>query len=191
MTLLVEYHYMRMPPPTFPLQGQGPPCLDLANTLISVRAGRDLLATDEQLTAWVSSLNMDVDPRALGAAGGERLRALRTVIRDVRPLDRRLVAELNAVAAAAPMTSQLGVTKASPRLRTAHAPATPPLDALLGDLARSAIELLAGDERTLLRACPGEGCRLLFVATDPRRVWCSSETCGNRARVARHRAERR
>jgi predicted RNA-binding Zn ribbon-like protein len=156
------------------------------------------LATDEQLTAWVSSLNMDVDPRALGAAGGERLRALRTVIRDLalaaidgRPLDRRLVAELNAVAAAAPMTSQLGVTKASPRLRTAHAPATPPLDALLGDLARSAIELLAGDERALLRACPGEGCRLLFVATDPRRVWCSSETCGNRARVARHRAERR
>jgi predicted RNA-binding Zn ribbon-like protein len=27
---------------------------------------------------------------------------------------------------------------------------------------------------------------MIFVATDARRKWCSSTTCGNRARVARH-----
>lgn len=178
-----------------PLQGHGPSCLDLANTLISVHAGRDLLETDEQVNAWLASLKVDLDAGALGATARERLRSLRTAIRDLAlaavedlPLDRRLVAELNAVAAAAPATVQLNMTAAGPRMRTARGAATPALDALLGDLARSAIELLGGDQRALLRACPGEGCRLLFVATDPRRVWCSSRTCGNRARVSRHRA---
>jgi predicted RNA-binding Zn ribbon-like protein len=103
-----------------------------------------------QLAAWIASLKLDVDPSAFGPAAAERLRALRAVIRDLalaaidgRPLDRRMVGELNAVAASAPTTSQLGVTKTGPRLQIAHAPATPPLDALLGDLARSAIALLA------------------------------------------------
>lgn len=187
-----------MSPPTYPLQAHGPPCLDLANTLISVREGRDLLATGEHLAAWITSLNVGIDPSGLGAAAAGRLRALRALIRDLafatidgRPLDRRLVGRLNAVVGSAPTTLQLGVTKAGPQLRTAHLSATSPLDALLGDFGRSAIELLAGDDRALLRACPGEGCRLLFVATDRRRVWCSSATCGNRARVARHRAQRR
>ncbi|MCZ0972623.1 CGNR zinc finger domain-containing protein [Streptomyces albulus] len=43
--------------------------------------------------------------------------------------------------------------------------------------------------RGQLRQCAGEGCALVYLDTSRgrRRRWCSSEVCGNRARVARHR----
>jgi len=60
----------------------------------------------------------------------------------------------------------------------------------LADLiAASAISILA-DRRELgrLKICPGENCGWLFIdeTRNARRKWCSMETCGNRAKAARH-----
>ncbi|MCT9144281.1 CGNR zinc finger domain-containing protein, partial [Streptomyces violarus] len=40
-----------------------------------------------------------------------------------------------------------------------------------------------------LRQCEGDNCPIVYLDTSRgrRRRWCSSEVCGNRERVARHR----
>jgi predicted RNA-binding Zn ribbon-like protein len=61
---------------------------------------------------------------------------------------------------------------------------------LLGAIARDAVELLTDPvARAGLRQCEGDNCPLVYVDTSRgrRRRWCSSEVCGNRERVARHR----
>ena len=60
----------------------------------------------------------------------------------------------------------------------------------LGILARAVIDLVTGPQRDLLRICQAPGCSEVYLATNSRRVWCSS-TCGNRVRVARHAARAR
>lgn len=60
-----------------------------------------------------------------------------------------------------------------------------PLALLLGAVARSGIDFLAGPERLRLRACPAARCVKYFLQDDPRQTWCSP-TCGNRERVNRH-----
>ncbi|MFI7414664.1 CGNR zinc finger domain-containing protein [Streptomyces sp. NPDC049627] len=66
----------------------------------------------------------------------------------------------------------------------------PECAALLGALARDAVELLTDPlARAGLRECAGDNCPIVYVDTSRgrRRRWCSSEVCGNRERVARHR----
>ncbi|MET9106265.1 CGNR zinc finger domain-containing protein [Streptomyces zhihengii] len=68
--------------------------------------------------------------------------------------------------------------------------AAPGLDALLAAVARDAVELLTDPvARGRLRRCEGDGCDRVYLDTSRgrRRRWCSSEVCGNRERVARHR----
>ena len=55
--------------------------------------------------------------------------------------------------------------------------------------AASAIGVLAGPDRTLLRRCAAAPCIRLFLADDPRRRFCSP-TCGTRVRAARLRERR-
>ncbi len=64
------------------------------------------------------------------------------------------------------------------------------------DQARSAVagslaHYLADHDQSRLRVC--DGCTWLFVDRSPagRRRWCDMSTCGNRAKVARHRARAR
>jgi predicted RNA-binding Zn ribbon-like protein len=62
--------------------------------------------------------------------------------------------------------------------------------ALLGAVARDAVELLTDPvARAGLRQCEGDNCPIVYVDSSRgrRRRWCSSEVCGNRERVARHR----
>jgi predicted RNA-binding Zn ribbon-like protein len=68
--------------------------------------------------------------------------------------------------------------------RDRPAPASPTRIAL-AELAHDSIDLLAGPSAPKLRACHAPGCVRYFVRSHPRREWCS-ETCGNRARAARH-----
>lgn len=62
--------------------------------------------------------------------------------------------------------------------------------ALLAAVARDAVELLTDSvARSALRQCAGDNCPIVYVdmSRGRRRRWCSSEVCGNRERVARHR----
>ncbi|MFJ8533074.1 CGNR zinc finger domain-containing protein [Streptomyces sp. NPDC093591] len=66
----------------------------------------------------------------------------------------------------------------------------PECAALLGAIARDAVELLTDPvARAGLRECEGDNCPIVYVDSSRgrRRRWCSSEVCGNRERVARHR----
>ena len=64
--------------------------------------------------------------------------------------------------------------------------------------ARSAVggslaHYLADHDASRVRVCADETCTWLFVDRSPagRRRWCDMRTCGNRAKVARHRARAR
>ncbi|MFP1626858.1 CGNR zinc finger domain-containing protein [Streptomyces sp. 5K101] len=66
----------------------------------------------------------------------------------------------------------------------------PGRDALLAAVARDAVDLLTDPlARSRLRRCEGDSCARVYLDTSRgrRRRWCSSEVCGNRERVARHR----
>lgn len=69
--------------------------------------------------------------------------------------------------------------------------AVPPTwESLASAVARDAVDLLTDpDARDRLRRCEGERCARVYLDTSRgrRRRWCSSELCGNRERVARHR----
>jgi predicted RNA-binding Zn ribbon-like protein len=64
------------------------------------------------------------------------------------------------------------------------------LDRMLWPLARSAADLLTGDQLPRVRMCAGESCGWLFIDTSKNRTrrWCSMSDCGNRAKVRRFRA---
>jgi len=56
----------------------------------------------------------------------------------------------------------------------------------LRSVALSAVDLLSGSKRHVVRACPGDGCGWLFLDPRGRRIWCSMASCGNRAKVRAH-----
>lgn len=98
-----------------------------------------------------------------------------------RPLPPVAVDFANRLSAAAPSYAQLDNGEVGYVLL-----ASPP-DAFLADLARDAIELVGGPQSGRPRRCDAPSCGRFFVASRPRQIWCS-DTCGNRARVARSRA---
>jgi predicted RNA-binding Zn ribbon-like protein len=67
------------------------------------------------------------------------------------------------------------------------------LDQARATIAGSFAHFLAEDDPDRLRICANEGCRYIFVDRSPagRRRWCDMRTCGNQAKVARHRARAR
>lgn len=65
--------------------------------------------------------------------------------------------------------------------------------ALLGELAAACADLLATHRAEQVRKCENPTCTLWFADTKrgPRRRWCSMAVCGNRMKVAAHRARQR
>jgi predicted RNA-binding Zn ribbon-like protein len=181
-------------PIRFPLLGE-PLALDLVNTL-ALRHGMvvDYLDRPAALSAWLRLERTRVDWHgpatradlaaiwALRDAVDSLLRARRA---RVAPRDAAL-RKLNRSLAGARENVRLEWARSGPRKTTTSASAV--RDRLLRRLALDALELLTGPDAAKLRACGHPGCRMLFVATNPRRQWCSTATCGNRARVSRHYA---
>jgi predicted RNA-binding Zn ribbon-like protein len=67
------------------------------------------------------------------------------------------------------------------------------LAAPLRPIVHSAAELLAGDDLRRVRECDGSTCTWLFLdrSRNRSRRWCDMESCGNRAKAARHYHRRR
>jgi predicted RNA-binding Zn ribbon-like protein len=66
-----------------------------------------------------------------------------------------------------------------------------PVSFALGRIAADAIAVFSAERARLTRcALPGCGALLLSRARNEPRRWCSMETCGNRAKVAAHRARK-
>ncbi|MFD3911845.1 CGNR zinc finger domain-containing protein [Streptomyces sp. NPDC058603] len=176
----------------FPMGGEPLVALDLADTLMTVtEPATDLIGTPDAFATWWALQSGSLPPGPVPDAAATR--RLRTAIRDV--LDARLEArdarphsvdDLNAAASAAPMSPRLVVTAdgihREERWHTEYGG-----NAALAAIAAEAIGLLADPERLrLLRRCANPACSMLFLAENRRRKWCTSNICGNRARVARH-----
>ncbi|MFG2495441.1 CGNR zinc finger domain-containing protein [Streptomyces caniferus] len=172
-------------------------CLDLAATS-GGGAPAERLTGPDQLRAWL--VGAGLVPRGTpldGVDGGwvGRFRALRELLRRVvheellgRAADADL-ALLNSAAASGRPPALCAVRTADGALAGAL-PGPPDCAGLLAVVARDAIGLLTDAvTREQLRECAGESCTLVYLDTSRgrRRRWCSSEVCGNRERVARHR----
>ena len=68
-----------------------------------------------------------------------------------------------------------------------------PVDGAAARLAESIARQLIQGPAARLKVCENEQCRWVFKDTSPtgKRKWCSMRSCGNRAKVARHRARRK
>ncbi|MEV0206181.1 ABATE domain-containing protein [Streptomyces sp. NPDC050788] len=175
-------------------------------------AGRiclDLLATThpeerfdsvDVLRAWIAAAGLAPPGTPLAHADASWLVAFRELRGHVAELIRsRLGAEprpsydialarVNEIARTAPPAPRAVRNQDGSLIRELAAP--PECAQLLGAIARDAVELLTDPvARAGLRQCEGDNCPIIYVDSSRgrRRRWCSSEVCGNRERVARHR----
>ncbi|WP_433340808.1 CGNR zinc finger domain-containing protein [Streptomyces sp. CA-253872] len=171
----------------------GRPCLDLLATGHPV----ERLVTGEDVVGWSVGAGLLPargplpQPQPHWAAAVREVRGHLGRLLDASLAGRRAplsLDRLNATALAAPPVPQAVRARDGRLVAALHC--APTLSALLSLLARDTLTLLTDPARTaLLRRCDGEGCPLIYLDTSrgQRRRWCSSETCGNRERVARHR----
>ncbi|MEU1703816.1 ABATE domain-containing protein [Streptomyces sp. NPDC005706] len=183
------------PAPNEPRFDAGRICLDLLATTHPA----ERLGAVESLRAWIAGAGLVPPGTPLGHADASwpaRFRELRSDVgqllrgtgaADPRPYDGAL-GRLNEAARAA-LPAPCAVRGADGALIRELARA-PECAALLALVARDAVELLTDPvARAAVRACEGDNCPLVYLDTSRgrRRRWCSSEVCGNRERVARHR----
>ncbi|MFE5185181.1 CGNR zinc finger domain-containing protein [Streptomyces sp. NPDC056628] len=174
------------------------------------RISLDLLATAhpcerfvsvEVLCAWITESGLVPPHTPLGHADASWVAGFREVRACVDPLVRgaltaaaprppydRALERVNDLARAAPPAPRAVRCGDGTLVRRLERP--PECAELLGALARDVLELLTDPvARAGLRECEGDNCPLVYLDTSRgrRRRWCSSEVCGNRERVARHR----
>ncbi|MEU3740385.1 ABATE domain-containing protein [Streptomyces sp. NPDC032198] len=183
-----------MDPATYELRfDSGRSCLDLVATNHPV----ERLDSVDRLRAWLAGAGLIPDRTALPGAAPVWLvafRELRAHIEQLvlaelagRPADTPL-ARVNALAVPAPPAPRAVRTPEGGLVRILDG--DPGCAALLAVVARDAVDLLTDPAaRALLRQCEGDTCPIVYLDTSRgrRRRWCSSEVCGNRERVARHR----
>src|SRR5919202_9451 len=175
----------------FPVGGE-PLAVDLADTVVTITDPPTDLLADEARARQFWALQAPRLPAGAAPPDLAATRAVRDAIRaalDARLAGRRpsddAVAAINAAAGAAPTSPCLVVVTDELAQAERWHVAEAGLIALAA-VARSAIQLLAGDAAGRLRRCANPACSMLFVAETPRRQWCTPNLCGNRARVARH-----
>lgn len=170
-------------------------CLDLMAT---GGTPAERLTGPEHLTAWL--VGAGVVPHGVPLDGVDsgwvsRFCTLRDLLRRVVHDELRGWAAdadltlLNATAEAGEPPAVRAVRAADGSLTCAF-PGPPDCAGLLAAVARDAVVLLTDAvARGQLRQCEGESCSRVYLDTSRgrRRRWCSSEVCGNRERVARHR----
>jgi predicted RNA-binding Zn ribbon-like protein len=183
-------------------------CLDFANTVEwhasdqpveSLHIYDDLLAWAQKI-GLVSAAKVAILRQAAHQAGPEaratlqQTIALREAIYHIfvavsagRPPPQAAVEQLNQALAAGLSQRQLVPTATGFRWGWLDSAA---LDQLLGPLAYSAAELLASPDLDRVKVCEDDrGCGYLFFDTSRNgsRRWCTMASCGNRAKVRRHR----
>lgn len=165
--------------------------LDFAGTMQHRATTRDeLLSSPHRLQEWSVAAGLVDAPPPVSEAGLARALAVREAIYRLaltavtgdprRPGDIYL---LNTAAAGPPVSAML--TEVGQRKNGTE-------DEVIATVARAAIGLLGGPDRARIRECADLACTRLFVDTSRAgsRHWCDMRGCGNRAKVAGHRARR-
>ncbi|MFJ6565840.1 CGNR zinc finger domain-containing protein [Streptomyces sp. NPDC091292] len=168
-------------------------CLDL----VATGHPDDRLDSVDRLRAWCTAAGLVPDPTPLRAADPGWLvdfRELRAHIGLLvrgelggRPVPVALD-RVNSLAREAPPAPRAVRAPDGTLARALHT--DPGCAALIAAVARDTVDLLTDPvARARLRQCEGDNCPLIYLDTSRggRRRWCSSEVCGNRERVARHR----
>ncbi|MFJ3518966.1 CGNR zinc finger domain-containing protein [Streptomyces sp. NPDC090131] len=169
-------------------------CLDLVATFTP----HEGIPDGDELRVWLAGAGLVPDRTPLVRVGPDWAEAFRSLRADVETLvraelfgtdtDESALARVNALAAGPP--PGLCAVRDQEGHLVRELCGGVECGALLAAVARDAVELLTDPgDRALLRACAGDGCTRVYLDTSRghRRRWCSSERCGNRERVARHR----
>jgi predicted RNA-binding Zn ribbon-like protein len=167
-------------------------CLDLLATTHPA----ERLDSTEVLGAWIVGSGLVPRGTDLTHADPSWLVAFRELRRGIGQLVRGTpgpgydlaLAHVNDAARAAPPAPRAVPDESGALVRELDGP--PDCAALLGAIARDAVGLLTDPvARAGIRECEGDNCPIVYLDTSRgrRRRWCSSEVCGNRERVARHR----
>jgi predicted RNA-binding Zn ribbon-like protein len=155
--------------------------------------GWERLTSPERLAGWLAATSLC--PHGTVAtdshlAGAVRLReaAFRLMGARIRGEDPAAadVSTVNGWARRRPVTPQLsGGFVLSVRTND-------PVGSALATVARDAIRLLTDQRTGVLRACQATDCGMIYLdhSQSLSRRWCSMRECGNRAKVAAHRARR-
>lgn len=171
----------------------GTPALDFVGTLQERRTPVPIerIGSPALLDSWfVQAGLLDRRPgsdRADLRAALELREAIYALVRarlTGRALPATAVITVNRQAAGVPVVMRLHIAGTSRSGRAAQA---------LTDLARQAVEILAGDDAALLRECGRPDCTHVYLdrSRGRRREWCAMRTCGNRVKAAALRARRR
>ena len=187
-------------------------CLDLLNTVVE---GQDLLPDFDRYLRWLSEAGADAgggipagvlarwraEPSVTAAtlASVKELReTLRVAVQAFaagKRVPERVLAMLNPLLARSPARAELvrGTGEEATRLHKRFRIHWQEPTDLLAPIAESAADLFSGADPSLVRQCDGAGCTMLFLdrTKNHRRRWCSMAVCGNRAKVAAHRARQR
>jgi predicted RNA-binding Zn ribbon-like protein len=184
--------------------------LDFINTLENERAGTiDHIPTPADVLRWLREHDLlhqemldsliervDADP-AYAEQVMRRLRRVRAGLRELvdatveqRPADPTALRDVNRA-----LRTQYvyELVPASDGISLDHRHEGDPVDGALARVSETiARELTQGDAERL-RICANDECRWVFYDSSAagRRKWCDMSTCGNRAKVARHRARQR
>jgi predicted RNA-binding Zn ribbon-like protein len=185
--------------------------VDFANTLAFDRGGpRDALPTIGALLAWLADHGV-LTPRTKSTEAARlrnhpreverRLADFRETRDLVHDIAQRLsggqlpsaaqVRAVNAVLRSGSHYHQLAL--ADDEERYTYCQVGDQLENARAAIAGSMAHFLADHDPYRLRACANQGCRWLFIDRSPagRRRWCDMRTCGNQAKVRRHRARAR
>lgn len=149
----------------------------------------DMLVTPDDLSRWLVEAELVDEPVSVSEGHLDAARELRSAVYKLmlstiarvstRAEDRLLV---NDTAAVPPVRLRLADDGVSLQ-RTGD------VEAAMSTLARGVIELLASDDRNLIRQCSAEKCTRLYVDRSARgsRRWCEMRSCGNQAKAASFR----
>ncbi|MEE1753196.1 CGNR zinc finger domain-containing protein [Streptomyces sp. SP18CS02] len=144
------------------------------------RADDDTLAAVRSVRTAVRSLFARAVPGGPNPSDAQRPLPVESALRS-----------LNAAAAVVPVVPHLSWPEGGDPTEESRPVGTAShRDALTAALASSAITLLTGPDRARLRACHAPRCVRYFLKEHPRQEWCK-QSCGNRARVARHHERHR
>lgn len=174
-----------------------PPALDLVNTRLFLEERwidvlDDRANRTEWLTAEVERVGLTAkDAAAVSDEAAAALKAVRDDVADAvdaarhgkKPTQRALSGLNDAVRAspASPQAQWDGTGLAASTHRDG-----PLATRLAASFAEAALQLLTSSDITKVRLCEAPSCVVLFLASNPRRRWCTPDICGNRARVARY-----
>lgn len=175
--------------------------VDFINTLeLTDGIPEDHVADASALRAWLYERNLCGARRPLSDidASLPAFRELRTLLHDttgrIAAGERPTAAQLKALNAT--MRDGLHYHQIQPvdgGSRFSVAQVGDELAQARASIAGSLAHYLAEHDLGRMRVCANDGCRWRFIDRSPggRRRWCDMRTCGNRAKVARHRARAR